>query len=776
MSHYKIFNNFKKGAIDELFSDRLDLPSVQQSLREAVNCYSDFSGVCKKRPGTLFLAEANTPGTEYVRIIPFSKGNGERYFFLLGLNQVEIWKVEDSLSITYKRRFSGAPWGYSKVALRELQYCVYNNKIYFFHRDTWPIYIDAENNSAGNWNMFTGVLDGPFGGPIDYKWTDPTATPPIVAAKVSFRWQHITPSADAQPLPGFNSYIVAIKAGTTSDTIYFFDKFVDLGRSIMFYNGQIDPTQSDFKTTIYDSKLYAAGIITEINPLNTEVKSNLVTNVTIKWTRPPFIGGWPKESSCKEAYIGVFGRIRDIIPGEYDRGKNCTPVGYPGCVGFHQQRMILGGTQKSPNTFWGSAVASWEIKHNNELIYTIDTDEVNHFWKYISVAVAPDDMSYSHIISSKLQAPIRWISQAQTLIIGTEESEYAISGSSNSTGDDSTTTSDPITPRSITINKETMFGSSNITPIYLNNFFLFVAKLPYRLVSFFYNATNKGFSGINYDLFNTTWFSPEKTIVEITKISSNSNYVMLIDSTGGLTVITITQDIEDSAKTTSGWFKYTTKESDEYLSCASLTKNNAMYSVVLFKRDGKYLIERFVENDYVADDLHVYCDSSKRYASDPPETEITHLTNLEHLNNKEVTILADGNVLSPMTVTNNELTLPIGAKKVTVGLAYEMKVTLHPLMAVLGESEGQATPVPGIKTQPIYASFKFLKSKVCSYGIDDKGYELSLREGMSKNTTSFTGYKKVTLPSRMTSNEKLWFSSKSPVALNIQGITIKVRN
>jgi hypothetical protein len=65
-----------------------------------------------------------------------------------------------------------------------------------------------------------------------------------------------------------------------------------------------------------------------------------------------------------------------------------------------------------------------------------------------------------------------------------------------------------------------------------------------------------------------------------------------------------------------------------------------------------------------------FVDCGLKYSGNP----ISVLSGLEHLEGKEVVILADGGVVEGLTVQNGGLTIPYTASKIAVGLPYEFEL------------------------------------------------------------------------------------------------------
>ena len=750
---YKVINNFSRGIIDSDFSMRDDIPEVENSVSVAKNCYASVSGVMSKRPGTLFHSFPHNTSFNFHRLFTMNKLDGSSYLFLMGETVIEVWEVESKEKIVYKTTLMN--WNCLATYIPSIQSCFNEDAIFFFSREWAPKIIDCTKSNPVEWQIADFTPDGPYGSPVSYKASD-------VIGATAFTWGKISAVDANQPSIGTVYKIKAVAVTSPGTEVPFFDKDTDVGRCMFFYKGTLDSSSENFLKEVFDSGKYAAGIIESVE--DPEVGETLTKTVNFKWTRPPLadVTGWDSGSVSSEAYIGVFGKDT-LTEGTTDRGDDIRGKGFPGAVGFYQQRMVLGGTKLLPGTIWGSALAVWDVQDAGAMIYSVQTDNSFHFWKYISLAIAPDDMSYSFTIKSRQSSSIQWINQAQDLIVGTQEGEYNINGGGG-------TEDIGITPRKVSIIKESNFGSSDIKPIFVDRFLLFVQTAPYRLLSIYPSSVRSSYITSYFDIMNSRIFYPGKQIKELVYSRGPVPYVIVVDTSGKLTVITINTSLDTMSASTSGWFEYDTQ--GEFLSCIVTDKENERSVFFLIKRDGKFYIESFVENHYKASDDLIFSDCSLQQKQDVATYDIS---GLEFLNGKKVVVVGDGNVMASTTVSNGRIKLPVKVYNAIVGLSYKMKMVLNHFYPEVGVNF-QRFPGIGMKSQPIKGSIKLLQTKVCNYGVDEKVKKITLRENLNKDMVFFSGYKDLILPSSMKKEQKVWFSSDDPVPLNIQTIGIYIRS
>lgn len=143
------------------------------------------------------------------------------------------------------------------------------------------------------------------------------------------------------------------------------------------------------------------------------------------------------------------------------------------------------------------------------------------------------------------------------------------------------------------------------------------------------------------------------------------------------------------------------------------------------------------------------------------------LTGLWHLVNTPVAVLADGNVLSDLTVSNaGTLTFPRRFSHAHVGLAYISDVETLDIEDVSGATQGKKKKVTGI-------AIRLDKSRGLLYGPEFTDLtELKQREfeAMGEPTALFSGVKNEDFPPEWSSNGRACFRQKDPLPMTILAI------
>jgi hypothetical protein len=154
---------------------------------------------------------------------------------------------------------------------------------------------------------------------------------------------------------------------------------------------------------------------------------------------------------------------------------------------------------------------------------------------------------------------------------------------------------------------------------------------------------------------------------------------------------------------------------------------------------------------------------------------VTTISGLHHLEGEPVAVLADGNVVSNLTVTNGAITLVRAASRVHVGLLYTADVETLNVENTRGETiQGSPVKIPK-------ATVRFDRSRGLLIGPDSSELvEMKQREfeAYGDPTDLLTGDKEVILRSAWNINGKVFCRQNNPLPMNILAIipTVEVGN
>ena len=163
-------------------------------------------------------------------------------------------------------------------------------------------------------------------------------------------------------------------------------------------------------------------------------------------------------TSATVATVGVLGHTAHGVAAttRWALGLFSDTTGWPGAVGFFEERLGLAGVPSAPQRLDLSVTADFETFSPSEDDESVVDDNA------ISIAIASEQVNY-----------IRWLASTAKLVVGTSGSEFVA---------DSTGAS--LTPADISLRQHTAHGSADITPLKINNRVLFVQRAGKKLRDF----------------------------------------------------------------------------------------------------------------------------------------------------------------------------------------------------------------------------------------------------------------------------------------------------
>ena len=363
---------------------------------------------------------------------------------------------------------------------------------------------------------------------------------------------------------------------------------------------------------------------------------------------PPFTGaGWVAQDvgsyvrlngglvlikSITSAQIAV-GTIRSDLtatqaasPGSWTREDTVwtDEFGYPGAVTLYQQRLVLAGSPKYPQTIWWSETGvylSFEIG-------TEDDDQLN---------------------------PIVHLAQMNTLIALTYGGEFTITS-----GNDAA-----ITPTNISVKNPSPYGCNGIRPVRVGTEIMFVQRAGRKLYAVAYDPD----SFVSYSANDMTVLAEHITsggVLDMAYQQQPDAFIWMVRADG----VAVTMAI-DRGQDVIAWSRQVTDGAFESLATIPSEADDVVYAIVRREINGQTV--RYVE----VFDSKLYTDSAITGASGGDGA--TTWSGLSHLEGQTVDVVADGAVMPQYTVSSGQITLSRKAKSVEIGLHFESTIeTLSP--------------------------------------------------------------------------------------------------
>lgn len=408
-------------------------------------------------------------------------------------------------------------------------------------------------------------------------------------------------------------------------------------------------------------------------------------------------------------------------------------LGYPRAVTLFADRLVFASSPAYPLNVWFSATGDY---------YNFRTE----------VDDEADDGAITVTLTSQTMNNINTLISKNDLLGFSEGGVWKINSRSSVTG---------LTAETVYAQQQNFEGSKRLTPILVNNHFLYVLDLGSTVRDLAYNYNMDSYVGDDITILARHLFNGQD-IVSWCYAQEPDSLVYAVRSDGVLLTLTYVkdQDVFAFAKhTTQGLFK------------AVGTIRGVRYSDVYFvvERSGRLYIE--VLSDRLNQDTtsFVFMDCSAVYSGEPTN----HLTGLDYLEGYTVQVLGDGSELPAQVVEDGVINLPRQVSYARVGLGYNKSCTTMDLD--IPRDDGT-----GFSRKKSVGNVKVLMRQSAGGMIEVEGDDnvhkigqfLPVRYGLP--LTLFSGTMPVSLNATYLHDAKITVSSDRPVPLNILAIMADV--
>lgn len=324
---------------------------------------------------------------------------------------------------------------------------------------------------------------------------------------------------------------------------------------------------------------------------------------------------------------------------------------YPAAVSYYQQRRVLAGTPAEPQKVWMTKSGT-----ESDMSYSTPSRDDDR----IEVRVAAREAS-----------PIRHIVPLTKLLILTGSAEWNVD----------TQNSDVLTNTTISISPHSYVGANNVQPVIVNASVIYCAARGGHVHELAYSRDAGGFITADISLRAPHLFDGYR-LVDMAFGKAPWPLVWLISTDGRLIGNTYVPEQQIGA-----WHWHQTDGAFESCAVVAEGDEDMLYVVVRRSINGqtRRYIERLESRAFGAQEDAFFVDSGLSYHGMPVKT----LKKLDHLEGKTVSILADGAVHVPQTVTNGEIRLQHAAKKIHVGLPYTAEIQTLPVVGDIDNGKGR---------------------------------------------------------------------------------------
>ncbi len=341
-----------------------------------------------------------------------------------------------------------------------------------------------------------------------------------------------------------------------------------------------------------------------------------------------------------------------------------TAFGNPRAIGFHGGRLYYASSDQQPVTAWGSV-----------------TDDFENFGRGTNA----DDSLELPIASGSVNVA-RWIASSRKLLLGTVESEIAVSGPSEG----------PITPANAPdIKTQTVEGSADIQPVEAQNALIFVERSGTKLVEMVYDYASDIYEPDDLMRLAThltgAIAATDVTITQVAYQKIPIPIIWCVLSDGKLLGLTYKRK-----EKVAGWHVHEFSGTSVAVeSVAVIPSSDAVRDEVwlIVRRTINGSVKRYVE--YMEQTWDVYSGVAKGYTLDSAVQATGAATNtisgLSHLEGESVRVQADGTDRGAYTVSSGAVTFTgAAATNILCGKAYTPTLTtVRPEFNLQGTIQGK---------------------------------------------------------------------------------------
>lgn len=400
--------------------------------------------------------------------------------------------------------------------------------------------------------------------------------------------------------------------------------------------------------------------------------------------------------------------------------------GYPKTVTFHRGRLWFGGSKSRPQTLWGS--------------------KVNLFFDFDLGSLFDDEAIDATLDTDQINTIVNLKSSNGNLLIFTTANEFAVISSSTS----------GITPQNFYPVAVSQYGSEPNLPVgVIDNQNVFVQRGGKSIIRYAYDTTQQISDSENISLLSTHLIdSPLSFAIRKSTSTDETNLVLFVDGTNRLIKGTILFNQQ-----VIGFTKRITTNSTQGKFKAVAVDISTIYTTVERVINGttNNYLEVFNNNSLL--------DSSVIYTTGLPTDTFT---GLDHLEGQTLKVIADGSVLSDVTVSGGSVTIDRNATtSCEIGLNMIPTVTTLPVEVIqLGSQIGKKKRISEVVLRV---------DNTGDFTIN--GYEVSFRSTGSPppiSPPSFTGDKKVKGIFGWAERQQITISQNEPTKLKVLSVTMNI--
>ncbi|HRF11300.1 MAG TPA: hypothetical protein PLR37_04065 [Candidatus Accumulibacter phosphatis] len=625
--------NFTAGEMSPRLLGRVDITRYANGAKTIENGYPLVHGGVIRRPGTRFVTSTKFSTTKRSRLIPYIFNEDQSYIIEFGDLYIRVYKdgaqVLSAPSTPYE---IATP--YTEAMLDDLDYVQGADTMFIAHPGL-PIY-RLRRQDHDDWSL----APAPFTvTPFDEIGFRPATTLTLSSAAVG-AGRTLTAGASTFLASDVGRDVWA-GAGVAEITAYTSATEVTASISVAFSSTSIAADEWQVRGSPQESITPSAK-----DPVGGAVT---LTAAALNTWRPSDVGKFVKvnrglvEITGYTSALQVTGTILTALDSVVSSPADAWTLeasvwnsidGYPRTVSLHEQRLIAAGSPGYPQTVWMSRIGE-------SLSFESGT---------------ADDDAMSFTISSDQINPIAHMGQVRSLIALTYGGEFTLSGGSEK----------PITPTNIQVRNQSVYGCNAVRPIRIGNELFFVQRASRKLRAMSYKFETDAYGAP--DLSVLAEHATASGIVAMAYQQEPESIIWMVRSDGVIATVTVDRD-QDVV----GWARQITDGVYESIATIPVSDGEEVWAIVRRTVGGSTV--RYVERFDPA--MATDCAITGTHA-----TGTDTWAGLDHLEGKEVDVLADGIVMQRETVSGGVVTIARDALAVEIGLPYTTTIeTLTPDVA-----------------------------------------------------------------------------------------------
>jgi hypothetical protein len=403
---------------------------------------------------------------------------------------------------------------------------------------------------------------------------------------------------------------------------------------------------------------------------------------------------------------------------DWDEAAFSAVRGWPASVCFHQDRLVIGGSRDLPNRLWLSRTGN---------LFNFD------------LGTGLDDHAIEFALVSDQVNAIRAVFSGRHLQVFTSGAEWMVSG-------------DPLTPANIQLNRQTRVGSMverTIPPVDVDGATIFVSRSGRSVHEFAYTDVEQAYQAADLAVL-------ARHIVELPvsmAYDQTRRLLHLVLANGRMATLTLFR-----AEQVTAW---TRQETDGAFRAVGEV-DGAVYVVV--ERDGTHRLERF--DEALGVDAGIT-------GSHP--TGATSWSGLDHLEGRDVLVVADGAPRGRQSVSGGSVTTDPPARDVQAGLGYTHVIEPLP-PELITQYGGRTGPV-----RLVSVTFRLLETAALAVDLGRGPEEVPFRRlgalMLDAAPPAFTGDRTLrALGWRRDTTRPLWrIEGDVPLPLTLLSVTTEMR-